>query len=116
MSNCGCITDAVEKLTACECPAAGLCGRHGMTKTEHWHKLCRTHPGYFDLWERKAGPGQRRIAKRQRIGLGDAVAWLLERFGITSARVSKWLGRDCGCEKRRFYLNRVTVWGWWRAA
>ena len=44
--------------TACECPLAGLCTRHGINKTEHFHKLCQNHEGYFKMWENCRGPGQ----------------------------------------------------------
>ena len=42
-------------------------------------------------------------------GLGDMVAGVLERVGITEDRVSRWIGRPCGCGARRTALNR---WGW----
>ena len=47
-----------EKKTPCECPLAGFCNRHGINKTEHFHKLCSHHPGYFKMWEECRGPGQ----------------------------------------------------------
>jgi len=47
-----------EKKTPCECPLAGLCTRHGINKTEHFHKLCQNHAGYFKMWEQCRGPGQ----------------------------------------------------------
>lgn len=47
-----------EKKTGCECPLAGFCNRHQMNKTEHYHKLCQGHPGYFKMWEECRGPGQ----------------------------------------------------------
>ena len=48
----------MEKKTPCECPLAGLCNRHNMNKTPHYHKLCQNHQGYFDQWENCKGPGQ----------------------------------------------------------
>jgi len=44
--------------TPCECPLAGHCSRHNVDKTPHWHKLCQSHPGYFNAWEKCMGPGQ----------------------------------------------------------
>lgn len=44
--------------TGCECPLAGYCARHGITKTNHEHKLCQNHPAYFKAWEEGRGPGQ----------------------------------------------------------
>lgn len=38
-------------------------------------------------------------------GLGDMVAAGLATVGITKERVSKVLGRDCGCAKRQAALN-----------
>jgi hypothetical protein len=40
-------------------------------------------------------------------GLGDRVSQALSLVGITEARVSKLLGRPCGCGKRREALNRL---------
>ena len=51
----------MEKKTPCECPLAGLCNRHNMNKTTHYHKLCQNHQGYFDQWENCKGPGQDRM-------------------------------------------------------
>lgn len=44
---------------------------------------------------------------RQRKGLGDHVADGLAAVGITKERVSKVLGRDCGCKKRQELLNKI---------
>jgi len=49
----------MENKTGCECPLASFCNRHGVTKSPHQHKLCQTHPGYFQKWEDCKGPGQR---------------------------------------------------------
>lgn len=40
-----------------------------------------------------------------KLGLGDMVAAGLATVGITKERVSKALGRDCGCAKRQAALN-----------
>ena len=44
---------------------------------------------------------------RARPGLGDMVAAGLASVGITKARVSAVLGRDCGCAKRQQALNEL---------
>jgi hypothetical protein len=40
-------------------------------------------------------------------GLGDMVASGLSTVGITKERVSKLVGRDCGCQKRQEALNAL---------
>jgi hypothetical protein len=47
-----------DKKTLCECPMAGYCERHGVTKSKHLHKLCKNHLGYFNMWEQCVGPRQ----------------------------------------------------------
>ena len=42
-----------------------------------------------------------------RKGLGDHVADGLAAVGITKERVSKLVGRDCGCAKRQAALNAL---------
>ena len=42
-----------------------------------------------------------------RPGLGDAVAAGLSAVGITPERVSKVIGKPCGCNKRKRALNQV---------
>ena len=44
------------------------------------------------------------------MGLGDAVEKALSSVGITKERVTRWLGKPCGCEERKAKLNRL---GWW---
>lgn len=104
MSDCGCLIEASFVSTECECKAAGYCRRHKVEKTEHLVGLCRNNPAYFALWESGNGPGQ---YPPKRLGLGDVVGWLASIVGIVP-----WPG--CGCDKRKAWLNRVTVWGWWR--
>ena len=54
---------------------------------------------------------QRRQLLRQRLrkraGLGDYVAKGLSAIGITKERVSKVLGKPCGCAKRQKKLNEL---------
>lgn len=42
--------------------------------------------------------------------LGDQIETALEKVGITSESVSKWLGMSCGCKKRQLKLNQLHVW------
>lgn len=53
-------------MTKCECPIAGICQRHRITKSDHWHRLCQEHESYFQAWERGTGPGQDRIPNPNR--------------------------------------------------
>lgn len=48
----------MSKKTACECPMAGYCERHGVKKSKHLHTLCQNHQGYFNMWEQCRGPNQ----------------------------------------------------------
>lgn len=51
-------------------------------------------------------PGKNIPSPRQ-MGLGDMVASGLSAVGITKERVSKIIGRDCGCSKRQQSLNEL---------
>ena len=42
--------------------------------------------------------------------LGDVVESALSSVGITSERVSVWLGRPCNCDERKQKLNQLSVW------
>jgi len=42
--------------------------------------------------------------------LGDAISSALSAVGITEERVSKWLGRPCGCGARKEKLNAIHRW------
>lgn len=46
----------------------------------------------------------------KRLGLGDAIESVLSAVGITPDRVSRLIGKDCGCKQRKEWLNRVTLW------
>lgn len=43
-------------------------------------------------------------------GWGDHVETALSSFGITEERVSKWLGKPCGCAERKRKLNALGNW------
>lgn len=45
--------------------------------------------------------------KKTRPGLGDMVAAGLSAVGITKERVSKAMGRPCGCQGRQAALNKL---------
>jgi hypothetical protein len=45
----------------CECPHAGWCARHKITKSQRWHELCQ-RDDYRNLWDMGIGPGQQPIA------------------------------------------------------
>lgn len=40
-------------------------------------------------------------------GLGDMVSAGLASVGITKERVSRMIGKPCGCEKRQAWLNKA---------
>jgi hypothetical protein len=44
------------------------------------------------------------------MGLGDKVEQALKTVGITEERVSRWLGRPCGCRGRKEKLNKLGNW------
>jgi hypothetical protein len=47
-----------DKKTGCECPLAGYCERHGVSKNSHLHAMCENHEAYFKMWDNCKGPGQ----------------------------------------------------------
>lgn len=59
------------------------CGRRVVTKARICHAICEKQPP----------------------GLGDHVASALSAVGITKERVSKALGRPCGCKQRQQKMN-----------
>ena len=114
---CGCkIPDASDGWVWCE--------RHKVKKTAHWVRLCQTRPDYFQAWEDGRGPGQphpkvseelseppkTNPVKKQQYLLGDRISSALSLVGITEDRVSSWLGRPCGCSRRREKLNKLDIW------
>ena len=67
----------------------GVCSRCGF-------RLCNARP-----------PIRRRCGMQPRPGLGDMVKAGLSAIGITEERVSKAIGRPCGCSKRAGKLNEL---------
>lgn len=53
---------------------------------------------------------QPRILEKGLPKLGDLVESALSSIGITSERVSKWIGTECGCKERKEKLNMLTIW------
>lgn len=47
-------------MSECECPIAGWCDRHGISKSTAWHRLCQTRDSYRKAWDDGRGPGQPR--------------------------------------------------------
>ena len=101
---------------------------HLQTKmTPNWCKLYQTKDSYRIAWEEGRGPGQsttqkqtttktvitpnRKKAKKKRpILLGDMVSNALAIVGITEERVTKMIGRPCGCGRRKRKLNQLHLW------
>ena len=121
-------------MTGCECPMAGYCQRHKVTKGNGWHALCQTKESYFQAWENGTGPGQAPTStkkqrrkqkeqdreKRQRLiewlkwfrmdsdkGVGDTVERLLAKVGGRKIKsLIESLGGSCGCTNRQRWLNQ----------
>ncbi|MCA9046463.1 MAG: hypothetical protein KDA69_19205, partial [Planctomycetaceae bacterium] len=72
----------------CQCEQPGWCERHGCSKPPHFHKLCRTRPDYFRLWEQGRGPGQSPEVVHQIAPIRDRV--LSERPWEGNAQKKPW--------------------------
>ena len=45
------------------------------------------------------------------VGLGDAVEGVLKSIGITEERFKEWFNlKECGCSKRKAWLNGLLSW------
>jgi hypothetical protein len=64
-----------------------------------WYEVDVDHPAYPR--QQKAG------TEPPKMGLGDMVKAGLSAIGITEERVSKAIGRPCGCSKRAEALNEL---------
>ncbi|MFA5398631.1 MAG: hypothetical protein WC346_21635 [Methanogenium sp.] len=106
----------------CECDIlnGGFCKRHGISKSKNWVNLCRTDQTYWNAWEAGIGPKQSRLnilnntkqinRPKRKFLLGDNISFALSTVGITEDRVTNWLGRPCGCGRRREKLNQLDIW------
>lgn len=46
--------------------------------------------------------------EQQKSGVGDIIANIFAKFGITNETVERWVGvDDCGCDKRKQFLNKI---------
>jgi len=71
---------------------------------EHLVRLPASTPASTVARVRKSRPSHKRP------GLGDIVGMGLTKFGVTEERVTKWLGRPCGCGRRKKKLNALGEW------
>ncbi len=91
-------------------------------QTEPLCGWCRAYddpddPAFREKWDREgaarhaaqvaAGPAPPAPAAP---GLGDVVAAALAAAGLTSERVSAWLGAPCNCAARQARLNALGRW------
>lgn len=45
------------------------------------------------------------------VGLGDLVENVLAKFGVTEEKFKSWFNlKECGCSKRKKYLNKLLSW------
>ena len=113
--------------TGCQCEFKDgqsqiFCERHQVVKTRSLYELCDQRHDYFQLWEDGVGPFQgtqgipkpeegsspeKEEASKESIGLGDTIEKITKATGIRAVvdTVSKMLGKDCGCEGRKEWLN-----------
>tara|TARA_Y100000310_G_scaffold64466_1_gene59992 strand:- start:153 stop:662 length:510 start_codon:yes stop_codon:yes gene_type:complete len=114
--------------TGCQCEFKDgesriFCERHQIVKTRSLYELCRQRHDYFQLWEENRGPLQnldplpdpnkkkekpkQEDPPEKSHGLGDTIEKITKATGIRAVvdAVSKVLGKDCGCEARKEWLN-----------
>lgn len=90
------------------------CPEFNFTIYRQYCKLACTRPNYYASYQNGRGPGrpeprpkpERKLPR----GLGDKVEAALTAIGITSERVTRWLGRPCKCSERREKLNELGRW------
>ena len=118
--------------TGCQCEfnekeGSIFCERHQIIKTKSLFELCKQRHDYFQLWEEKRGPFQNldftqkkkeepkppekpreteNKAEKSK-GLGDTLEKFTKATGIKKVVdvISKAIGKDCGCENRKEWLN-----------
>lgn len=112
--------------TGCQCEFKDgqsqiFCERHQAVKTRSLYELCDQRHDYFQLWEDGVGPFQgtqgipkpeessspKKEASKESTGLGDTIEKITKATGIRAVvdTVSKMIGKDCGCEGRKEWLN-----------
>lgn len=77
----------------------------GDVNGEGWKKHQCNRCGYISVFIPDLG--QKIFRQCDRPGMGDYVSWGLSLIGITKARVSWLLGKDCKCEKNQEELNEL---------
>jgi hypothetical protein len=96
-----------------ECKGDGHCERFGLDLIPRIGYLCQRDEGGYRQWlERGGRPGKKNPKKNHKAkpGWGDQLESVLKSVGITEDRVSRLLGRPCGCTKRKEMLNRLGEW------
>lgn len=81
----------------------GLCEARNISPEEAAASVVSRQDGFVVFRATRGG----KTAAVESPGLGDRVAAGLAAVGITKERVSKAIGRDCGCAKRQAALNKL---------
>ena len=83
----------------------------GRRKTARQWVKCQTEPASFLRYLHGPPPPAASLKPRNTgKGLGDRVGQALTLVGVTSERVESWLGRKCGCARRKQRLNELGAW------
>ena len=98
--------------TGCQCEFKDgesriFCERHQIVKTRSLYELCRQNLDPLpDPNKKKEKPKQEDPPEKSH-GLGDTIEKITKATGIRAVvdAVSKVLGKDCGCEARKEWLN-----------
>lgn len=81
---------------------------HGREMSETRHKECKHKPHYFQMFLAESIAGGNRKKFRRHRGLGDSVAWLIEKIGFK---------KKCQrCKKRQSWLNAILPYSWFWSA
>ena len=107
------------------------CERHKRRKTARLGTMCRENeelrqhlddhtgetqqqPAKQSITQRQTKtviiPKPKKAKKKRPILLGDMVSNALAMVGITEERVTKMIGRPCGCGRRKRKLNQLHLW------
>ena len=103
-----------DNKSECQGPIDGSrwwnCPVHGVRLTEAWTRLCQRDLAYYNKWKDDSQEPLSIIPKIFK--LGDNIGAALKIVGITDERVTKWLGKPCGCSKKREKLNYLGEWAY----